>query len=238
MRGFLLVVIFALASATGAIAQGRGQATPVSGQVNEGFDPTARVAGSRIVGVRIGKTSARPFDPASVFVVGTSADQTICVRAISRDGLYWMRTPYRTVRADRMLHLVPFTQAGDRLRRYPRDEIAIYAFETPSPDCLDKSVVVLPVLEDTGVAARFEVLINSGNRRVEARIATRDKSVSVDIPCAIPTAGARITYDRICAAPFATLPAGALDLTLSLTFDDGLSKLSENYSLRLPGPAP
>lgn len=240
MRSLLGLLVLLVASGQ-VEAETTGLARPVNGKVEEGFDPTARVAGSRIVGVRIGASVApgaphgAAFDPAGVEIVAAAAERIICVRAISRDGLYWMRTPYRAETAGPTLTLAPFTDASDRLRKYAQDEIAIYAFESSDPECLDRSVVVLPAV-GTLAGATLEVLVNSGNRRVTARLAKGAREV--DLTCAAPVSQERITFDRVCTVAMAALPDPTGTLELKLTLDDGLSRSTQDYPIRMPGAAP
>ncbi len=231
-----------------AAAQDEGHAVPAGGTVSEGFDPTARVAGSRIVGVGFRAATGLAFNPAQVRIAGASEVSTICVRAISRDGLYWMRTPYESA-VGKTLLLSPFTLLPDRLRSYATEEIAIYAFEipasTPEPtaesraaDCLaakDDAVTVLPFLPAADGSDELLVLVNSGNRRVQGRLKGVDE---IELRCAAPESTERIAYDRICSARIETLAAAPHVAELELTFDDGLTKVTMTHRVRLPGGRP
>lgn len=241
MRLFVLLIVALLALHGPAAAQEPGVARPASGKVEEGFDPAARVAGSRIVGVRIGSAGNRPFDPGAVEIVEATPGRTICVRAISRDGLYWMRTPYLAESTGPTLKLAPFTDAANRLQRYAANEIAVYAFESDDEECLGAVSAVLPVVEPfRGGGARrgdtIEVLINSGNRRVAAQIEAGNGMSATEMECAPPGSSERITHDRICTVALNALPIRTGILRLNLTFDDGLMPFSDSYDIRMPGP--
>lgn len=239
-----VAALLAIMAMPGIAAAQEGHAVPAGGKVSEGFDPTARVAGSRIVGVGFRAAAGLAFDPAQVRLAGAAEDATICVRAISRDGLYWMRTPYEP-EAGKTLLLSPFTLLPDRLRAYAVEEIAIYAFEIsasgPAPtaesraaDCLaarDEAVTVLPVLAATDGPGELVVLVNSGNRRVQGRLKGGSE---IELRCAPPESTERIAYDRICTAEVAPAPDPRV-MELELTFDDGLTKATKAYDIRLPG---
>lgn len=246
---FTVVALLAMSAMSGiAMAQDEGHAVPAGGTVSEGFDPTARVAGSRIVGVGFRSAAGLAFNPAQVRITGASEVSTICVRAISRDGLYWMRTPYEPA-VGKTLLLSPFTLLTDRLRAYSAEEIAIYAFEIPSSnpeptaesraaDCLaaeDDAVTVLPVLASADGSDELLVLVNSGNRRVQGRLKGVDE---IGLRCVAPESTERIAYDRICSAGIGALAAAPQVAELDLTFDDGLTKVTMTYRIRLPGGRP
>ena len=248
MRSAILALLLVPSLPGSVLAQEEGRAVPAGGVVSEGFDPTARVAGSRIVGVRFGPAEGRVFDPGQVKITGASPESTICIRAISRDGLYWMRTPYEPA-VGRTLLLTPFTQSPDRLRRYNSDEIAIYAFETPATeadpsaesraeDCLsarDDILRILPVLSGSGSEDTLQVLVNSGNRRVEGRLSGAHE---VPISCSAPDSTERIAYDRVCSAKIGPAVLGAGPVTLELVLDDGLARTPLSYAIRLTGGEP
>lgn len=246
---FTIVVLPAILAMTGiATAQDQGHAVPAGGMVSEGFDPTARVAGSRIVGVGFRAAADLAFDPAQVRITGASATSTICVRAISRDGLYWMRTPYEP-EAGNTLVLSPFTLQPDRLRTYAVEEMAIYAFEIPAgnpeptaesraADCLaapDDAMTVLPVLPAADGSDELQVLVNSGNRRVQGRL---KGATDIELQCVPPGSSERIAYDRICSAKVGAPTPAPRDMELELTFDDGLTRETRSYEIRLPGTGP
>lgn len=246
----VLLACLGLPAAVGAqeVAQDVGRAVPVGGTVSEGFDPTARVAGSRVVGVAFRSAQGLAFDPEQIRIVGASPSATICVRAISRDGLYWMRTPYEPGIGASLL-LTPFTQLPDRLRSYGADEIAIYAFETaasPAPpsaesraaDCLaarDDAVTILPVTSGPVATDQLLILVNSGNRKVEGQIVGQ---TTVGLRCAAPDSAERIAYDRVCSATVDPDALGTGQVTLNLVFDDGLTKTRLDYRMRLAGGGP
>lgn len=248
MRSAIFALLLVPSLPGSLFAQVEGRAVPAGGVVSEGFDPTARVAGSRVVGVRFGPVEGRTFDPGEVRIAGASPDSTICIRAISRDGLYWMRTPYEPGVGATLL-LSPFTQVPDRLRRYRADEIAIYAFETPATsdnpsaesrveDCLsarDDTLRILPVLSAPDTDDTLQVLVNSGNRRVSGRLTGANE---VPVTCAAPASTERIAYDRVCSAKIGPAALGAGPVTLELVLDDGLARTRLSYAIRLTGGGP
>lgn len=245
MRSAFVALLLVSGLPGSLFAQNEGRAVPAGGVVSEGFDPTARVAGSRVVGVRFGPAEGRVFDPGQVRIAGASPGSTVCIRAISRDGLYWMRTPYEPEIGATLL-LTPFTQSPDRLRRYSTDEIAIYAFETPTTsanpsaasraeDCLsarDDRLRILPVLSELGPTDQLQVLVNSGNRRVEGRLRGENE---IPVVCAAPASTERIAYDRVCSAKISPTVLGAGPIRLELVLDDGLAKTRINHAIRITG---
>jgi len=248
MRLAVATLLAVMAMSGIAVAQEEGRAVPAGGMVSEGFDPTARVAGSRIVGVGFRATTGRAFDPAQVRIAGASEVSTICVRAISRDGLYWMRTPYESA-AGKTLLLSPFSLLPDRLRTYAAEEIAIYAFEMPAStseptaasraaDCLaarEDAGTVLPVLSAADGLDELVVLVNSGNRRVQGRL---KGGAEIELRCVAFESPERIAYDQICSAQIGAPAAAPRVAELELTFDDGLTKVTMTHRVRLPGGGP
>lgn len=216
-----------------ALAQEVPVATALRNKVNENFDSSAKTGGSRLVGVLLGAATSRAFRAEDVQIVNPAVDGIICVRAISRDGLYWMRTPYKTDSGpgDR-LRLEPFTTTlGDKLQQFDETDIGIVASLSASEDCLDDVSVVLPALVPGGNPSRIEIMANSGNRYVFVRLQTGADSFETE--CTPPQNEARIAFDRVCSLDV-TLGPEPMEGTLLLSFDDGLSVEAENYTIRLP----
>ncbi|WP_137112599.1 hypothetical protein [Rhodobacter sp. SY28-1] len=216
-----------------ALAQEVPVATALNGVVNENFDSSAKTGGSRLVGVRLGAATSRPFRAADVQIVNPGVGGIVCVRAISRDGLYWMRTPYEADSdpGDR-LRLQPFTaELGDQLQQFDETDIGIVASLSTSADCLDDVAVVLPALIPGGNPTRIEIMANSGNRNVSVRLEMGAGPFEEE--CIPPENEARIAFDRICGLNV-TLGQEPMEGTLLINFDDGLGVETETYTIRLP----
>lgn len=220
---------------TSSFAEETPIAKPVGGIINEHYDKTARVAGSRLVGIRLGTSAERFFDPANVQVVTAKSKTFVCVRTISRDGLYWMRTPYESLAASSAhprMRLEPFTVGlGDTLRSYSDDDIAILAFASDDDRCLNVSGVLLPEFSSRAVPDRLELMINSGNRKISIQLRTEGEPVGTG--CVAPENVERIAFDRLCSLPVA-LGGRPVDGVLEIAMDDGLSVERESYRIRFP----
>lgn len=232
MRAVFPAFLVALLSLP-ALAQEVSEANAAVKVVNEHFDDSAKTGGSRLVGVLLGAATSRAFRPEDVQIVNPSVDGIICVRAISRDGLYWMRTPYTTDSGpgDR-LRLNPFTSTlRDELQQFDETDIGIVASLSTSTECLDDVSVVLPALVPGGKLSRIQIMANSGNRNVSVRLETGARPLETE--CTAPENEARIAFDRVCELEI-TLGQEAIEGTLLLSFDDGLSVETETYTIRLP----
>lgn len=226
-------VCVALCCPAAAVAQDTGM-TPLIGDMNEHYDSSPRVAGSRLVGIRLGASAALAFDPTDVRIVGPGAGHTVCVRSISRDGLYWMRNAYGRggTSPERLLRLDPFTKdLGTRLEAYPEGDIAILAFVGTDEACLDEAAMILPTVVSRSVPERLEILMNSGNRALTARFEMADK-VS-EVRCEAPQGAERVAYDRLCSLEI-QLGSQPIEGRLDISMDDGLSIRSERFVVLLP----
>lgn len=227
-RTFVVMGILAL---PGIVVAQDVAVTSLSGLVNEHFDKTARVAGSRLVSVRLGTARSLAFDPGTVQVALPGSSVGVCVRSISRDGLYWMRTYYGVpgTASGRKLLIEPFTSSLQKvLQSYDEGDIAIVVFKSIDASCLDQSHEVLPVLVPEGTPDRLEVLLNSGNRRISARLDGGEK-----VECVTPQNAERIAFDRICALNVVLSDRPMLTV-LQISMDDGLTVTSEDYQIFMP----
>ncbi|NUB46603.1 hypothetical protein GEU84_019605 [Fertoebacter nigrum] len=228
LRAFFVSVMFAM---PGDVVAQDVAVTSLSGSVNEHFDTTARVAGSRLVSVRLGTARGLAFDPSNVQVVRPVSLAGVCVRSISRDGLYWMRTYYgvEATASGKRLLIEPFTSSLDQiLRSYGEGEIAIVAFSSVDASCLDQSPLVLPVLVPEGAPDRIEVLLNSGSRRISAGLDGGEQVV-----CVTPQNIERIVFDSICTLAV-VLSDRPTQRVLQVAMDDGLTVVREDYKIFLP----
>ena len=227
-RAWFVVFMFAVPAAV--VAEGLA-VTTLTGTVNEHFDTSARVAGSRLVSVRLGSARGLAFEPGNVQVVMPPSFVGVCVRSISRDGLYWMRTYYGVTAwpsATRLL-IAPFTSDLDQpLRSYHEKDIAIVAFVSPDASCRDQTPVVLPVVVSLDSPSQLELLFNSGSRRISARL-----NGGVEVACVPPPNSERVAFDRICTLEV-PLSGEPTQVVLHVEMDDGLTVTTEEYRIFLP----
>jgi hypothetical protein len=232
MFTFFLVVAGQYSLAQDAIAT----ATPLEDKVNDHLDGSAKAAGGRLVGLSLTGTHSKKFDPSNVQItMPIERKPVICVRGISRDGLYWTRTPYNSPSAQENRHevkLSPFTSAYERqLRSYDNSDVAILAFEASDANCFDKGAQIMPVLDGSARDLRIKVQVNTGNQHV--KITLRHGATEVEGVCNPVRDRERIAFDRDCSVPV-TLSAAPEIATLVLTFDDGLVEEEDPYTVFLP----
>ncbi|SHF37446.1 hypothetical protein SAMN05444279_13222 [Ruegeria intermedia] len=213
-------------------------ARPAEGVVNDHFDETPKTSGGVLVGLRFAPLGQDLFDPANVRITPPrEEDSLVCVSGVSKDGLYWSRTPYRTdapAASAQVLQLQPFAQARyeSRLRTYGWGAMAIVAFESKDPDCFAFDNRFLPEIPPNSDSRRLIIYVNSNSQKLEATLETVDTSLQAECQEQDDT---RVAFDYACSF---RLPdrAGQADATLVLEFDDGMGGYANTFTILLPEP--
>lgn len=205
------------------------------GEVNESYG-RSDVAGGDLVGLSIG--SAEWFDPQNVLIAVSAKDSVLCVSAISRDGLYFARTPYQKppeASGAREVRLTPFTvKYEDKLSDFSMSDIALLTLQAASPECFEPDALYLPVLEQPEASiARLNAYFNTGNQDLSMTLTEDGSGHQTPARCAKPD-GARIGYDVICRVDDIALGNQSRTVTLDFTLDDGLQTTPMSYRVLLP----
>lgn len=212
-------------------------AEPVDGRIGEHFDRSgsADVSGGMIVGALLGEITAA-FPPEQIWIATPSERVTLCLQALSRDGLYSARSRYSlTGVTDGMegTRLMPFTHLADSLRGYADDEVAIIA--TAGDDqgrCRSGDARLFPRVQPGLTAGEADLLLQlNAAGRSAAWIVTEDGRRKDCMPV---TDRLVIGFDMTCSL---RVPVGtaAATLGLALWIDDGLQPESTDYLLTIPG---
>lgn len=232
----LLLILAAQASLAQEAAPTR-VAEPVDGRIGESFDRSgsADVSGGMIVGALLGGI-ATAFPPDQVWIATPARQVTLCLQALSRDGLYSARSRYRLRgAADGMggTRLMPFTRLSDSLQRYADDEVAIVA--TAADDkgqCRSDDAQLLPRVQPDLTPGEADLLLQlNAAGRSAAWIVTQDGRRSDCVPVAN---NLTVGFDMTCPL---RVPVGSAASMLGLTLwvDDGLQPEQTNYTLTIPG---
>lgn len=212
-------------------------AEPVDGRIGEHFDRSgsADVSGGMIVGAMLGEI-AKAFPPDQIWIATPSEKITLCLQALSRDGLYSARSRYHlTGVTDGMegTRLMPFTHLAGSLRGYADDEVAIIA--TAGDDqgqCRSGDARLFPRVQPGLTAGEADLLLQlNAAGRSAAWIVTEDGRRN---DCTRVTDHLVIGFDMTC---FLRVPVGtaAATLGLALWVDDGLQPEPTDYLLAIPG---
>lgn len=236
LRSFLAICCYILVSLNAQAQEPIVEARPLKGKVNDHFDKTAKAAGGRLVGLSFSGNVIEKFNPLDVRIAMPLVRKpVICVRGISRDGLYWTRTPYVSPAETSDTHevrLFPFTFVyGSQLRTYGRSDVALLIFEATDANCFDEGAQMMPVLSRSSKELEIVAHVNTGNQHVEMALQIGDKLVPG--VCGQVLNREKIAFDIDCTVPVALL-AEPVSATLVLTFDDGLAVEKKPYTVFLP----
>ncbi|MFC6689496.1 hypothetical protein [Jhaorihella thermophila] len=211
-------------------------ARPAEGAVNDYFDDASKTSGGVLVGLRLAPRVDLSFDPENVEItLPLEQGNFVCVSGVSRDGLYWSRTPYRidTVTPSAVvLKLQPFAQEryAGRLRSYPWSSVAIIAFESADPDCFLFDSRLLPEVPPNSDPATLAVYVNSNSQKLKASLDIAGATVRADC---LQRTEARVAFDYACTLKLPHRDSADV-ATLVLEFDDGMTVDSEAFTVVLP----
>jgi hypothetical protein len=209
--------------------------------INESYDESAPVAGSPLVGLRLGEVSQR--DGNNVLIAGPPVvGGGVCLRVTTRDGRFSASNFYQTP-VDASALLVRVAPLAERYRneldRYPADEVAFRAFASSSGTCSPGGAINLPIVDRHPVRAWQLVVFANGKSQSARALLYAGEVAAVEpslplIASADCTAapGATIAYDLICTLP---LPSGfAGRALLSVEFSDGFTTEHYDYQTLVP----
>ncbi|MFW8595541.1 hypothetical protein [Cribrihabitans neustonicus] len=238
MRWALISVALAASAPTFAQEQ-VAIARPFDGVVNDHFDEAAKTSGGVLAGLSVAAAGPSAFDPSNVLVAAPPlAGSIICVRGVSRDGLYWTRTPYALEAGGSersAVRLQPFAniEYERHLREYARQDVALVAFTAADRNCFEEQALFLPELPAGGGAKELQLLVNSGSRRTEVELAPEGAAGGGPVQGSCAMVGhERIAFDTRCRVPFGPLQVPAVAL-LRISLDDGLSPVTKTYRVQL-----
>ncbi len=196
---FLALFLPALAS-----ADAPPSAKLVSEPFLESYQPEVSVSGNVIVGVMtMGVARAIVDDQIAVLSTGHSAEDQVCLRVASRDGIYSSRNIYALPEGSSGPVLLPYqSKLRDVVEEYGVDEIALAA---TSGDC-DSGSSDFFLLSAGGQAAPAEAVIYLNSFGATDVFFELDAEVK---PCDYISEGRRTTYDYICRL-------GAIDVARSV----------------------
>lgn len=240
VSAFLSGLLLALAGQAAPAQDIIRQAEPANDRIDEHFDRSgagANVSGGVIVGAMLGAVSGGGF-PADRILIATPPERVLlCLRALSRDGLFSARNPYRlTGLADGMegTTLMPFTDGyADDLRRYADDEVAVIAM--PADDqgrCRSGEPRLFPRVPPELALGETDLTlqVNTAGRGM-AWVETGDGTRA---DCRPVEGGPAIGFDMTCRLRVPIGP-GPAELGFVLWVDDGLQPQPSTHVLAIPG---
>lgn len=212
------------------------EAVPVGGALEEYFDRSrgANVGGGIIVGAVLGGLAAGPFLADHVLIATPVGGQSLCLRAISRDGFYSARNRYELLspadgKGGTLLN--PFSNMAEDLRDYQAGDIALVGTLAQNDGCLTGAKQLIPRLGTIeGERAELLLQLNAGGRGA----AWIEQAGQADIECQPVAADLLVGFDMTCRLGVTLGEShriGAFDLVV----DDGLQQSRTAYEVVLPG---
>jgi len=169
-------------------------------QFREQLAQEASVSGRVVTGVL--SANAPAAHSLSLLPSPARAGGDICVRVISRDGLYWSENTFRwPAAADMQAVRLQYPTRYD-LSHYAGTELSVFAYEG---DCseVQKGPALIAVRGDTGAPPEaLDIFVNSGRADTFALI-TSPAGAGTTIACRLIREGRRTGYDTICTLPLA-----------------------------------
>lgn len=216
-----------------------------SDRMAETYDNTGPVAGSPLVGLRLG-TVAGKLEVDEIFVAQPSdGERIICVRSTTQDGRYSAQNLYEVQTGSSLrpaVRLSPVTQAyGEQLAAYEWNQFAVRAFVARQGKCSPANAVHLP--RTTGERdgdGNLVVSLNARSRSATASLFARspgngEKDVEqiAAAACGSIEDTARIAFDTECVLQIPDVAMGKT-VWLRVNFDDGFTVEPRDYAIYLP----
>lgn len=201
--------------ATAAAAGDPARASLLSDPLVENYQPEVQVSGNVVVGLMWASAiRGLPSDAIGVAPSAGAKPGVVCLRVVSRDGIYSSRNEYRLPEAaPGTTVLLPYrSRHGDLLHGYADDELAM----TASPGACSETpthyhVVTGPPGEPDG---ELRVYVNSFGATDVFYQRKSASGWSAPIACSYISEGRRTTFDSVCGIPAASVRGGDLDLRI------------------------
>ena len=211
----------------------------------ERFGDGVPVAGSPLVGVRLGTVQGN-LSVDDVYVAQPpDAGSIICVRTATEDGRYAAQNRYRAgsgPSAPPAARLYPVTQRyGSQLATYQWDQFAVRAFVSRDGKCLPAEALHLPQMtSDSDRSGDLVVSLNARSRSAKASVYSESSSSASDAPvvrstCKSRAETARLAFDTECHLEIPDKVRGQT-VRLRVEFDDGFTVEPQDYNVYLPRP--
>ncbi|MGM0569546.1 hypothetical protein [Marinobacter sp.] len=189
-----LVLLPSLTAAQDVVARLKGNG------LEESFTEEASVSGRVVAGVLAG--SATASDALALYASAARSSNDICVRVISRDGLYWSENTFTWPKgADASLVPLQYqSRYREQLARYDARDLAILGYEGDCQQVPDGPLLVAARGTDADRPSTLDILVNSGRSDTFA-VLTNLVAGPQTIACQAITAGRRTGYDTVCTVP-------------------------------------
>lgn len=204
---FSCAVCSQVASAQDAVAE----LTLKGDRFLESLTKEASVSGRVVAGVLA--SNARPAQTLSLFSSPVREGEDVCVRVVSRDGLYWSENTFRWpngTKADRVR--LPNHSEYD-LSRYAGTDLSVLGYEGDCNEAHSGPVLVAVRGDNPRLPDSLDILVNSGRSDTFAVITSPDTGTRT-IACSLIREGRRTGYDTICTLPIAN--TGTESLTIRI----------------------
>lgn len=204
--------------------------------LEERFTREAPVSGRVIAGVLAGSSSAS--DRLALYASHARTSDDICVRVLSRDGLYWSENTFTwPVGAEALLVPLEYqSRYQQQLSGYSEQDLAILAYEGDCRQATAGTALVAARGKNDNEPDSLTLLINSGRSDTFA-VLTNLQDGPLTHACEAVEAGRRTGYDRVCRLPLAGRPdSGLLEIRIMRRRFDRMMPATE-LTVQLPGRA-
>ena len=212
-------------SAQESLAQLKGE------DFHESLTEEASVSGRVIAGVVSSDTQAA--HELSLFSSRARNGEDICVRVVSRDGLYWSENTFRWPSdSDTDAVRLQYKSRYD-LSRYGSMDLSILGYEGDCNEAQSGPVLIAARGESRGLPNSLDLFVNSGRSDTFAVLTSPENGVRT-IECARIREGRRTGYDTICKVPIVDSDTGNLPIRIMRRRFDRMMPPTE-LVVRLPG---
>lgn len=199
-------------------------------ELQESLTREASVSGRVVAGVLSADASAD--DSLFLFSSPARASGDVCVRVISRDGLYWSENTFRWPSNSQSEVVRLQYQSRYDLNSYRKLDLAVLGYEGDCSEVREGPVLIALRGKDHALPESLDILVNSGRSDTFA-VLTNLSAGPRTVACRPITDGRRTGYDTICRVPVAD--SGSENLVVKILrrrFDRMLSPTE--LVLRLP----
>ncbi|PPI84482.1 hypothetical protein KEHDKFFH_09415 [Marinobacter maroccanus] len=202
---FLCAFVSRVSFAQEAVAELKGK------DFQEVLTEEASVGGRVVAGVL--SSNARAAQALSLFSSPARESEDVCVRVISRDGLYWSENTFRWPSGSNADTVRLQDLSKYDLSRYAETDLSVLGYEGDCSEAHSGPVLIAVRGDNPRLPDSLDIFVNSGRSDTFAVITSPDIAAST-IACHLIRKGRRTGYDTICTVPIANTGTGSLAIRI------------------------
>ncbi|SFM98077.1 hypothetical protein [Marinobacter pelagius] len=192
-------------SAQDALAELKGD------DFQERLTEEASVSGRVVAGVLSSGTMAA--HALSLFSSPAREGEDVCVRVISRDGLYWSENTFRWPAVSEADAVRLQYKSRYDLSRYAETDLSVLGYEGDCSEAQSGPVLIAARGNNHKLPDSLDIFVNSGRSDTFAVITSPDIEART-LACRLIREGRRTGYDTICTVPIADSATGSLTVRI------------------------